>query len=229
MVKTSSSAVQTQSDLDDTMNSVALNVAGEDHNVHTSMIVPVWVSAKQNPNHERLVYALLDSQSDTTFIEKGVSDALQATMFPVRLKLTTMLGKSTILQSERVFRTSVNRLCHRTAVKEFPPITPANVLQVLESDFKDMEEETTKREDAEEVYDDGKEGETWYLPHHGVFHPKKADKLRVVFDCSARYQGYSLNDHLLQGPDLINSLHGILIRFHQHPIALMCDIEKMYH
>lgn len=28
------------------------------------------------------------------------------------------------------------------------------------------------------------EGETvWYIPHHGVYHPQKTDKLRVVFDC----------------------------------------------
>lgn len=88
--------------------------------------------------------------------------------------------------------------------------------------------EIIQRGDAEEVNDCGK-GETWYLPHHCVFHPKKPNKLRVVFDCSARYNGCSLNDHLLQGPDMINNLNGILIRFRQHPIALMCDVEKMYH
>lgn len=26
--------------------------------------------------------------------------------------------------------------------------------------------------DAEEVNDDGIEGERWYIPHHGVFHPR---------------------------------------------------------
>ncbi len=243
--RTSSSAVQTQFDC--AMNAVALNVAGEEHNVYTSMIVPVWVSAKQNPNCEKLVYALLDSQSYTTFIDKGVSDALQATTFPVKLKLTTMLGKDTVFQSERVtglqvrgyksgnyidlpltytkdcipanrnhiptckvaknwnhlaviagevpplqdcdvglligyncsrsmaprevilagdnepyaIRTDlgwsivgcssphsdlfeVSRLCHRTVLKELPSITPANVIRVLESDFKDTEEEITK-------------------------------------------------------------------------------------
>lgn len=28
---------------------------------------------------------------------------------------------------------------------------------------------------------------------------------------------------------MINNLTGILIRFRQHQIALMCDIEKMFH
>lgn len=40
------------------------------------------------------------------------------------------------------------------------------------------------------------DGKVWYLPHHGVFHPTKK-KLRVVFDCLARYRGTSLNDQLL--------------------------------
>ena len=32
-----------------------------------------------------------------------------------------------------------------------------------------------------------------YIPRHGVYHPKKPGKLRVVFDCSAELQGHSLN------------------------------------
>ena len=68
----------------------------------------------------------------------------------------------------------------------------------------------------------------WYIPHHGVYHPKKMDKIRVVFDCSADFQGCSLNKNLLQGPDLTNSLVGVLCRFRQEPIALTCDIEGMF-
>ena len=49
-------------------------------------------------------------------------------------------------------------------------------------------------------------GKAWYIPHHGVYHPKKPDKIRVVFDCSAKFAGTSLNDQLLQGPDLTDSL-----------------------
>ncbi|XP_046708913.1 uncharacterized protein LOC124388391 [Silurus meridionalis] len=70
---------------------------------------------------------------------------------------------------------------------------------------------------------------TWYIPHHGVFHPKKPEKLRVVFDCSAKFRGISLNDTLLTGPDLINSLLGVLCRFRKEAVAIICDIEKMFH
>ena len=29
----------------------------------------------------------------------------------------------------------------------------------------------------------------WYIPHHGVYHPSKPRKIRVVFDCSAQFAG----------------------------------------
>ncbi|XP_033762629.1 uncharacterized protein LOC117344089 [Pecten maximus] len=78
----------------------------------------------------------------------------------------------------------------------------------------------------EEIHKD--DGHVWYLPHHGVYHPRK-HKLRVVFDCAARYRGTSLNDQLLQGPNLTNTLVGTLIRFRQEEIAIMGDIDSMFH
>lgn len=73
--------------------------------------------------------------------------------------------------------------------------------------------EIIEKGEAEDVQDQGKEGEKWYIPHHGVYHSKKPDKLDVVFDCSATYGGTSLNDHLLSGPDLLNNLNSVLVRF----------------
>ena len=35
--------------------------------------------------------------------------------------------------------------------------------------------------------DTGAPGMIWYIPHHAVVTPKKPDKLRIVFDCSAKY------------------------------------------
>jgi hypothetical protein len=68
-----------------------------------------------------------------------------------------------------------------------------------------------------------------YIPHHGVYNDKKPDKIRVVFDCSARYQGVCLNDLLLQGPDMINALLGVLCRFRKEPVAITCDVEQMFY
>ena len=44
-------------------------------------------------------------------------------------------------------------------------------------------------------------GKAWFLPHFHVYHLRKPDQIRVVFDCSAVYGNESLNKHLLQGPD----------------------------
>ena len=69
----------------------------------------------------------------------------------------------------------------------------------------------------------------WYLPHHGVVNPKKPGKVRVVFDAAARSGGTSLNEELLTGPDLANSLIGVLLRFRQRPFPISADIKAMYH
>lgn len=71
-------------------------------------------------------------------------------------------------------------------------------------------------------------GRKWYLPHYGVRHLIK-QKLCVVFDCAASFQGTSLNQQLLQGPDLTSSLLGVLLRFRQESVAVMADIEAMFH
>ena len=56
--------------------------------------------------------------------------------------------------------------------------------------------------------------------------PKKPEKVRVVFDCAAKFSGQSLNSNVLQGPDMTNSLVGVLCRFRQEDVA---DVEAMYH
>ena len=70
---------------------------------------------------------------------------------------------------------------------------------------------------------------TWYLSHHGVCHPCKTGKIRVVFDCGAEFHGTSLNKELLPGPDLTSQLVGVLTRFRTEEVAFMADIEAMFH
>lgn len=75
--------------------------------------------------------------------------------------------------------------------------------------------------------DSGKEH--WYLPSFGVYHPQKPDQLRVVFDSSAEFEGLSLNKVLLRGPDLNNTLIGVLIRFRKEPVAFSADVQQMFY
>ena len=71
------------------------------------------------------------------------------------------------------------------------------------------------------------DGKVNYVPHAGVYNPKKPGQIRVVFDCSAQFNGVSLNDYLLQGPDFMNDLMGILCRFRKESVAFMTDIKSM--
>ena len=65
------------------------------------------------------------------------------------------------------------------------------------------------------------------LYHHTLLH--KPDKVRIVFDCAAKYNGLSLNDALMKGPHLMNNLTGVLTRFREKEIALVADVEAMFH
>ena len=57
------------------------------------------------------------------------------------------------------------------------------------------------------------QGKTWFILYHGVCHPSKPSKICVAFDCSAEYDGVSVNKRLLSGPDLTNQIVGILVKF----------------
>ena len=51
----------------------------------------------------------------------------------------------------------------------------------------------------------------------------------MVMDARAKYKGVSLNDQLMVGPDLLNNLCGVLIRFREERIALVADAESVFH
>ena len=72
------------------------------------------------------------------------------------------------------------------------------------------------------------DGKVFYIPHFPVYHPDKPDKVRVVNDCKATYQGISVNNMCLQGPDLLNNLMYVLLRFRQHEYAWAADVSAMY-
>ena len=84
-------------------------------------------------------------------------------------------------------------------------------------------------EEAPAINEEEGKQQVWYIPHHGVYHPEKSNKIIVVFDCSAEFKGDSLNKHLLQGPDMTINLTGVLCRFRKEAIAFMCDVEGMFH
>ena len=76
--------------------------------------------------------------------------------------------------------------------------------------------------------DGTKDERQWYVPHHRDNQPHKPEKVRRMCNAAAKYKKESLNDKLLTGPDLLQSLMGFFFRFKEHQIALTVDIEVMF-
>ena len=81
---------------------------------------------------------------------------------------------------------------------------------------------------AEEVpHADPPSDRSWYLPHHHVYSPAKPAKVRVVFDCSARSRGSSLNDRAYQGPKLTTLINVVLLCI-IYSCVISGDVQVMY-
>ena len=52
--------------------------------------------------------------------------------------------------------------------------------------------------------------------------------MRRVLNDAAKFHGFLLNNALLTGPDLLQSLIHIIFRFRQYPNAVSADIEGMF-
>ena len=73
-------------------------------------------------------------------------------------------------------------------------------------------------------------GPVHYISHHAVLRPeKKSAPVCIVFNSSSVYQGNRLNDYWKKGPDLLNNLFGVVLRFREKEVAVSGDISKMYH
>ena len=78
---------------------------------------------------------------------------------------------------------------------------------------------------------DHHEGVLHYMPHFPVFKSDSATtKMRIVYDASARMspKSPSLSDCLHTGPNLMQDLTDILLKFRTHKKAFSADIEKAF-
>ena len=95
-------------------------------------------------------------------------------------------------------------------------------------DYKAFVNDLIINNHAEKVEENkGKKGKIWYIQHHWVYHKTK-HKLRVVFDCSAKYKSTCLNDHFLPGSDITNRLLSFLLFFRRENVAIQGDIKQIF-
>ena len=69
-----------------------------------------------------------------------------------------------------------------------------------------------------------------YIPYFPVVREERSStKVRIVFDAAARNkEKISLNSQIEKGPNRLQDLFGILLRFRQYDIALTADISEMF-
>ena len=68
-----------------------------------------------------------------------------------------------------------------------------------------------------------------YIPHHGVLNINKSNRVRVVFDASAKINKTCLNDNPLSDIYLLNNLLSVITKFRNGKCAIIGDIEEMFH
>ena len=73
-------------------------------------------------------------------------------------------------------------------------------------------------------------GKIYYIAHQMVEDQQnKTTPVRVVFNSSQNCGGNSLNKSLEVGPDIMQDLPGVLLRFREDYVAAMGDIKKMFY
>lgn len=132
---------------------------------------------------------------------------------------TGLIWKKEDIEMPDNYKTAENRL--RTIEKKLDRDTD------IKMEYEKQIQNLLDKGYAEEIAHSSTSKRKWYLPHFAVTHPTKK-KMRLVFDAAAKSGGTNLNDTLLPGPDLLQSLFGVLLRFRQFPVAVMADIKEMF-
>lgn len=124
-----------------------------------SMIVLVWVSHKDQPIKEVLIYAVLDAQSDVSFVLDQTCEALKCPTEPTSLQITTMTSTSTSVQCDKVHNLLVRGLREDTQI-ELPMCytrqdMPINCNHISLNTFKDKTVATPRRNQQRTVRSPG--------------------------------------------------------------------------
>ena len=103
---------------------------------------------------------------------------------------------------------------------------------IYETQLKDLVARGFAREISEEEISIWKKngGKIYYMAHQMALNPgSKSTPVRTVFNNSQMFKGFSLNSSWALGPDIMNSLHGVLLRFREDLVGAQGDISKMYY
>lgn len=116
-----------------------------------------------------------------------------------------------------------------TVIHRLKSITKKLKTQGLYNDYQETFHQWLSEDIIEKVLDEEANKENYYLPHRHVIKENSTTRIRPVFDASAiEKNGLSLNQCLETGPNLIEQIPNILLRFRQHRIGIISDIRKAF-
>ena len=128
---------------------------------------------------------------------------------PVPLKMTSFLSNNYVLARDRI------STLRKKALKQFD-------LDEFLSESMSEWQENGYIERAPDETDCCKS--VCYLPYFVTSQAKK----RIVYDGKSEYKGVCVNDVIMAGPDLLNPLLHVLMRFLLGKFALMADVTKCF-
>ncbi|XP_066912482.1 uncharacterized protein, partial [Clytia hemisphaerica] len=169
----------------------------------TSMLSPALLT-----KDERRALTLLEN--GTNFVEGRCEVGMLWRKDKVQLENNRFLAEKRLLSTEkRLEKFPEIKEIYHSKIEEY--ITLGHVKKLSDTEAKSVSNKIN------------------YIPHHFVLEPRKPGKIRIVFDASSNFKGTSLNKSLLPGPNLLNNLVTVLSRFRRGQVAVISDIEKMYH
>ena len=91
--------------------------------------------------------------------------------------------------------------------------------------YRRQKDDMVKRGVAHKLSDEeiqSYDGPIHYIAHHAVLKSdSKSTPCRIVFNSSVNYHGHVLNEYYPKGPDMLNNLLAVLLRFREKDLLLL--------
>ena len=91
-------------------------VEGQESGQDQSLIIPVRVSSSENPENKQLTYALIDCQSNATFVTEKLRQELRIEGVKSHLLLSTVHEENKMIESHKVKGFTVMDTKHRNSI-----------------------------------------------------------------------------------------------------------------
>ncbi|UYV64112.1 hypothetical protein LAZ67_2006597, partial [Cordylochernes scorpioides] len=108
--------------------------------------------------------------------------------------------------------------------------TDQAIMDKFRTETKRLESEWEENGIIERIQTDKDDTLEYFLPHRAVVKSgSSTTPVRPVFDVSCKTKGgWSLNDYLAKGPNLLELIPDIMLRFRLNKIGVVADIEKAF-